>query len=233
MIGWVVATPSIMLTDSTQRNFFPSANTALSARTRRRGGAAAHLSSSILYIRFSLYHRMNVILTWPTRFAATMAPITPSRGTSASMGSSLTMHTQSPTAHRFVDLVLESIEVMPMRRRFGISDSVSPREPAGNVMLYFLSCFLTVYFCGGREGEAMRVFANVRAAAVALGGAFANVVLPARALILWCGVRLHASRARTALANAAERAARLEQRGERLAGVEADLAEREDEQVDW
>ena len=105
------------------------------------------------------YHRMNVIFTgrgcWPTRFAATMTPTTPSSGTPASMGLSLIFHTQSPRPHRFVDLVLESIDVMPTRWRFGISESVSPREPAGNVTLYSLSCFLTSYFCRGR-GEGGR-----------------------------------------------------------------------------
>lgn len=93
---------------------------------------------------------MNWIVTgsgcWPTRFAATMALTTPSSGTSGSTFSSFTMDTQSPTEIRFVDLVLASIDVTPMRRRFGISESVSPRAPGGKSTVYVEVCFLTVYF---------------------------------------------------------------------------------------
>tara|TARA_B110000908_G_C9811171_1_gene252957 strand:- start:12 stop:206 length:195 start_codon:yes stop_codon:yes gene_type:complete len=48
-------------------------------------------------------------------------------------------------------LVLASIDVTPMRRRFGISESVSPREPGGKSTVYVEVCFLTVYFCEERE----------------------------------------------------------------------------------
>ena len=86
---------------------------------------------------------MKVILTGTkcpsALFAATMALTTSASGTPASTGSSLTMHTQSPTEHCFVHLVLVSILEMATRRRSGskTADSVRPREPAGNVTLSF------------------------------------------------------------------------------------------------
>ena len=86
---------------------------------------------------------MKVILTGTkcpsVLFASTMALTTSTSGTPASTGSSLTMHTQSPTEHCFVDLVLVSILKMGTRRSSGskTADSVRPREPAGNVTLYF------------------------------------------------------------------------------------------------
>ena len=72
-------------------------------------------------------------------FAASMALTTSASGTPASTGSLLTMHTQSPTEHCFVHLVLVSILEMATRRRSGskTADSVRPREPAGNVTLSF------------------------------------------------------------------------------------------------
>ena len=86
---------------------------------------------------------MKVILTGTkcpsVLFASTMALTTSTSGTPASTGSSLTMHTQSPTEHCFVHLVLVSILEMATRRRSGskTADSVRPREPAGNVTLSF------------------------------------------------------------------------------------------------